>query len=102
MNGCSSDTKYSDPLMLHRCLFHNDGLSYPNTVFINPFCHSIFSQILTSSIFFFDPSAIVTCVHATKHDDELFLTFPQSDFAVTLSQLVELDSLTKHWIFVSN
>jgi hypothetical protein len=68
LNGCSSDTKYSHPLILHIFLSHNICLSNHNTVFIDPFDHNTFSQSSTSSIFFFVPSAIVTCVHATKHD----------------------------------
>jgi hypothetical protein len=70
LNGCSSDTKYSEPFMLHKCLFHSNGLSYHKTVFISPSDHKTFSQIITSSIFFCDQSDIVTFVHATKHDQD--------------------------------
>jgi hypothetical protein len=70
MNGCSAVTKYFHPLILQSSFSHNNGLWNHNTVFIVPFDHKTFSQIFTSSIFFFDQSAIVTLVHAMKHDDD--------------------------------
>jgi hypothetical protein len=49
-------------------------------VFISQSSHNSFSQIFTSSIFFFDQSAIVTFVHATKHEEVQQLLPIQSCF----------------------